>query len=782
MAVYLFPYKIKDRENFYFRDHPNLPSGNPEYAKYYGKVLYHMIEGRWIDDNGTWVFMMPKLDFFINVMKIEHKDQDNKNKNAPRKMVPADLRDVGFIFYSYLLCCQGYSGFQGDEEITCNALVGKDQRGEKLEVFEKKELEQLDFVRDPNGNFKSYMDPWEYLTKHYLVERPLGIQLGKPIYGNRMSNSILLGGRGGAKTFMNIGDIIHEFLTGGVTDWKDREQIIHNKLIFGVGSGKDTDLLAYFKKFKSVWESLPGAYSDGIKYNPSAFHRVLNQGKGNPWAVSSKTPIVHSVLDENRMELGTESTIRKGVLTTENPEALVGDRMRRIQIEEFGFVGNADDVHAANENSLVIDGERVGFASYWGTSGKIEAIQAPKKLYTNTLVSQVFGIPNYWEAEHKKIGLFIGSQYLDRRFDDGQGNQNVEACLEFLERDYQKRKESGASVKQLTNHRMYNPTKPSHMFFGGKKSLFPSTEAAERLAEIEAFDINKNVATGLFKFSKDKKSSIFVEDTENKLEPIRDLRLDSYLSKKGAVSIYEMPIANKPKPSYTNPLYILFYDPVDDKEEGPSHASMLMYKALQDHTWDYNYGMDFTDNFVATYFGRDEFDYEKNHELAVQLALFYGAKILYESNKKGFYTYCRNNRMLHLLQPTPWLGMGQEPKNKLGPDGFGVPMSEPVKRLAIRHSISWLNNKRGYDNDIKQIRTVHKLYDERLLHEIESYDGEANMDSVSALLLHGVWWNNQIQQPVSDQTNSKTDETAKKFMEVLKGRRKKAAKDLYYNF
>jgi hypothetical protein len=56
-AVDLFPYKIKNRELFYDRDHPvNISPESFEYEIYWNSKLKNYLEGRWVDDEGTWVF------------------------------------------------------------------------------------------------------------------------------------------------------------------------------------------------------------------------------------------------------------------------------------------------------------------------------------------------------------------------------------------------------------------------------------------------------------------------------------------------------------------------------------------------------------------------------------------------------------------------------------------------------------------------------------------------------------------------------------------------------
>ena len=126
----LFPYQIKNRDLFYEHvKHPdNLNPSSLAYKKYWSRQWKRIVEGYWVNDEGTWVYMFPKLYFYINISKII--DTDKKNKS--RKKIYPRLRDIEWIIFTYLFCCQGFSGFEKDNEYTCNKYVGLLESGEEL--------------------------------------------------------------------------------------------------------------------------------------------------------------------------------------------------------------------------------------------------------------------------------------------------------------------------------------------------------------------------------------------------------------------------------------------------------------------------------------------------------------------------------------------------------------------------------------------------------------------------------------------------------------------------
>lgn len=356
----LYPYQIKNRELFYaHKEHPdNLNPKSIPYKKYWSRQLKRCIEGYWVDDNGTWVFMMPKLYFYINISKIIDIDRRNKS----RKKIHPRLRDIEWIFFTYILCCQGFSGFSKDDKYTSNKIVKRIEEGEDLNEYD------LSFVTDncynSEGKLKKYIDPWEYLTRTYLIDDPAKEPLGRPLYDNSVMNAAILGTRGVGKTFsVFAGDLQHEFVTGGVKFWEDVDSMMTRTLLFNAGGPDQKKLQKAINAFRISYEDMPGAYLDKFtsKRIPSPFYRKL-QGS---WSVQG-APLQHFYKGRDGKDKGSMSTIEKSVFTTENPEAGVADRYVRIYCDEFGLVGNAQDVHAANKNSLIVGDFKVGMAIYTG--------------------------------------------------------------------------------------------------------------------------------------------------------------------------------------------------------------------------------------------------------------------------------------------------------------------------------------------------------------------------------------------------------------------------------
>lgn len=190
--VDLFPYKIKDRSKFLFNNHPkDLHPESQKYKDYWKEQYKRCIEGHWVNDDGTWVYMMPKLYFYINVAIISDVKEDNKSARA---LISPRLRDNEWIIMTYTFCAQGFSGFEKDTEYTCHETIGRLEKGTEIDEVELKALPEN--TKKPDGTYKKFIPAWDYLTRHYLIDNPAKEPLGLPLYDNPIRNILIFTSRG----------------------------------------------------------------------------------------------------------------------------------------------------------------------------------------------------------------------------------------------------------------------------------------------------------------------------------------------------------------------------------------------------------------------------------------------------------------------------------------------------------------------------------------------------------------------------------------------------------
>lgn len=148
----------------------------------------------------------------------------------------------------------------------------------------------------------------------------------------------------------------------------------------------------------------------------------------------------------------------------------------------------------------------------------------------------------------------------------------------------------------------------------------------------------------------------------------------------------------------------------------------------------------FTDNIVAEYTGRHPFA-EDNYEMVRKLCLFYNAKCLYESNKKGLYAYFAKLNCTHLLADTPeYLRDKQLVKySAFGSNQKGVNASAAINNYANDLLRNWLMKpiptivvEDGVEKEIK-MPNLYRLKNRALLEELISFTPEINVDRIRAM-------------------------------------------------
>lgn len=133
--------------------------------------------------------MPPSLYFYINYCII--LDEDEKGKSVD--IINPLLRDIEWILSYGYLTCQGFSGFEEDDEYTCNRLVDKLEKSIELSPKEKINLDSSTHVLKKDGTYKKYIEAREYL--YGTFKKPLG----RPIYENDLRNLFILGSRSTGK-------------------------------------------------------------------------------------------------------------------------------------------------------------------------------------------------------------------------------------------------------------------------------------------------------------------------------------------------------------------------------------------------------------------------------------------------------------------------------------------------------------------------------------------------------------------------------------------------------
>lgn len=725
--VRLFP-ELKSITDFVIKEHPIYHPDSRDYSNYWEEQEKFCIEGKWGKDGDKYRWCPPGLYYYVNFTVIE-KSKKDKSVDLIRPF----LRDIDWYISYGWICARGFSGFENDEEYTCNYIVKKIEDNILLTPAETINLQNFNHIKKPDGTYKKYIDAREYLyNAHDKI-------LGSAIYDNELKNIFLLASRSLGKSYHVANAVIgHEYIFAGKKRYSDFIDNPKGPTIF-VGaaiSSKSTDLLNKFEITQEYHKTHNGAWGSGEDLIPGIFHRNH---------VGTLVPNANKIY-ENAYEIreggvvrkkGSKTNIHHGTFTTENPNAAVGKRASIIVIEEIGLVDNILKVHASNEFSQYRDGKS-GSSFYLGTGGDIDKIGECKIIFENPSQYQMLEYPDLWEDRKTNIGMFIPAYYGNNLFLDQHGNTNINLAYEQELYERSVREESKNSLS-LDGYKMGKPLVPSEMFMSKASFVFPVPLLRHRELELDIKKIwEKNVSIGDLIFTNEEKTNVhWVEDISKQKysKCINTLNLDIFKSDlSGKIEVYEHPCDHIPNPGRKSSLYKVVYDPIKDDKDGTSLACVLVHKGYTDG---YNEGLQNT--IVAMWIGRYDQVYDA-HYVAIKLALYYNAKILFENNLPHFINFCRDRNYYYKLQQTPWEAIKDAIKDPGRKYNVGVTMTagliENCEQLTRQYLLEpyLLTEERMLNN-------IDNLYSLRLIRELAAYerDDKTKFDAVSAYFILMLW-------------------------------------------
>jgi hypothetical protein len=669
--------------------------------------------------------MMPKLFYYINYVEILDED---------RKRIKPMLCDLEWIFFTYFLCLDGFSGFEGDDKYTCNRLVERYNKSKDKTLSDRERkrytLNEIEFESIPDscysketGELKEFIHPWYYLTRTYLIDDPRG-PLGLPLYENQRQNGLILGARAIRKSFtVYMGDFLHEWTFSGVRRFENVKQV-NSPLLFAMGSGSTDQMNRTIKNIRGFYDSQPGRYSfddDEIPDSMGPFYKNY-QGK-----LETGKEFQHIIKGKNNIVELFGSTCQISVIRPDRTKIVAGDRFRRVYIEEVGFIEYIEEVFSANIDSLKLGNKHVGSWIATGTGGDMVAIKGSKTMFEKPKAFDIFGIPYYWKNPSKEISLFIPAQYQKRDLDDGNGFIYLDLATERILKEREYWFENLDSVNAAARV-MYNPIIPDEMLIPNELSILPKKEAQLRLSDIESKDLDKRVANiGTLMYDKTYPHGVrFDKDLNNKLNPITEYHVDfAKMDKSGAFMMYEPPPSGK-IPKY---MYWVIYDPAAKSGEGTSLHSIIVYKHFLASD-----GKNWRDTIVAEWLGRLP-TLERNYEMVIKIAKFFNARIFPEINVAGFVEWCISNNHASMLQRDSYeLQKEVSPGSKRSYYKAGVQMTGRMKWWALQRYSSWLMEVKRHDPEtgIPIVRNIDLIYSKRILNEIVYYNEKDNFDHTSA--------------------------------------------------
>lgn len=414
-----------------------------------------------------------------------------------------------------------------------------------------------------------------------------------------------------------------------------------------------------------------------------------------------------------------------GVSAKDDSDKLRGKR-GWILYEEFGNFSGLLELYDVTRKS-VEDGDYTFACQYLiGTANNKEAnFQSAKTLLYAPKSYNIQDLQNVYDkkGQGKDVFGFFFPAYINRAgcYNKDGISDVVLALLELLSNRYKAK--YGADPTSVLRVIAEDPITPAEAIIKVKDAFFNVQALNERAQQL---DTNPHLYDDIYIGELFFNSSGQVEFKPTSAVPIRKYPVDN--DTRGALEIYAMPEKDITGRVFDN-RYIIGLDPVDnDIAESSSLYSCFVFDL-------------FTDNIVAEFTGRNPYA-DDNFEITRKLCLFYNARCLYESNKKGCFAYFQTMKSTHLLAETPeYLRDKQMIKYKgFGSNAYGVNASAAINNYANGLLKDWLNKlvsvtvkREDGTEDLILIPILYTLKTRALIEEAIQFRPEINVDRIRAM-------------------------------------------------
>lgn len=586
-------------------------------------------------------------------------------------------------------CYEGYVREEDGEWITgdyyfflnyCPILVAKKEKG-------KKSNRVIDFPSVWDGH---------YLKTHYLYQARMD---GK--------HGFELASRGKGKSYLGASLLAKRFILG--------ESYAVQKKVQCVVTASEKKYLSGANQILDMFVT----YIDFCAQNTQFPSQRLIDSKQNLQWQMGYTDV------ESGVKRGTLNSVI-GITSKDDESKLRGSRGVLYLLEEAGTFPRLLNLYNVLRPS-VEDGENVfGQIFAYGTAGDQDSdFAGAQELMYNPRGYNMQPIPNVYDkqGQGRKDFVYFFPGYLDRaNCYDENGNSDVTKALVEILKDRYLVKYNSSDINSLTKRMSEIPITPQEAILKSHGNIFPVTDLNERLNQL---DNNPKVYDDVYVGELVQK-----ENGEIKYVPNNDTPIRAYPTKdnrvKGALEIYAMPEKDSHgKIPYNR--YILGHDPCDnDQAESMSLSSTFVLDL-----W--------TDKIVAEYTGRNDYA-EDNFEVARKLCLFYNGKMLYESNRKGTFSYFSKMNSTHLLALTP-----EYLRDKLllkysnfGSNAYGVNATKAINNYADSLTREWLIKPVPIIQTVdgEEVETTTRnlffLKNRALIQELIQYNPYDNFDRIRA--------------------------------------------------
>jgi hypothetical protein len=687
-----------------------IPKFNPELDKwehfeFWRDQITKSIEGAWA--GGKWC-PGPLYDY-VNFAKIPIEDfLDGGSQKIERPLFRDNEWETHYIYQE----AKGFSGFSKDEKYTCNRLLGPEGIGQ--EAVRDIMLERG--ILKPEDLTKEYIPAREYLRKLHSGD------MGSPLYTNSARYVITGQARGGGKSVSAAGMAVHNFKFGGATN---AEAFFRN-----LEEGTYSTSLTILSSAEAKWVAQLQTYVlDMLKYQPGDI-----EYRGRKYLSPMRVSYTGSkeMGDDSGLVTPTGSRLLTRLFSN-NALSTNSGRPNLAIIDEALFIKNLSDVLAALKGSEASKLKNNLVVWMMGTGGlaKGNSVQYAEEIFYNPEKYNCLAFPDLHEGRGN-IGYFVPIEKTKLLYKESE-NYITNMDLAISQEDAAI-KAIGNNKRALEGHRVNSPRVPSDIFLVVDNSVFPTLEIKQQLHSLEGgakSSLLEGSFKGWLKFTDNETLEFEVTTLDT---PIRKYPFDGTDSeKKGAIEMWWPPVKSS-SGEVDAQRYIIGVDVVDKAASTTdSLPSVIVYDRLMKR-------------ICAEYTGRTikpSFFYE----VVRKLSIFYNAKIMYEQNLVGLFTYFEQHTCLYRLADTPKSLRNSETWKEGTNTSKGINKAGTrIEDTGISFINEWLNTKTSELTDENKVSTINSP---ALLREFLKYQptsvgrNRPNVDRISALIMV-FWYDNTL--------------------------------------
>ena len=416
-----------------------------------------------------------------------------------------------------------------------------------------------------------------------------------------------------------------------------------------------------------------------------------------------------------------------GVSSKDDPDKLRGKRSTKIIIEEFGNFPKVVDTYRVILPS-VQEGDIVfGQMVLIGTGGSEGAdFAGAQEIIYNPKGFNIYPLKNVYDkgSQGKQECIFFFGAYLNRKgcYNEDGISDVTKAILEICYNRYIV-KYNTTDPMALTRTKAENPLTLQEAIMRRDGSIFPVAALLDRLGEL---DSTPSILNEVYVGDLNMDASGKVTFKPSGSIPIREFPHKDN-KQEGCIEIFKMPETDSAGKVFSN-RYIAGCDPYDDDSSETMSLGSIFILDL----W--------TDTIVAEYTGRPTYA-DEFYEKCRLLCLFYNARLNYENNKKGLFSYFSKMNCLYLLTDVlEYLRDKDMVKGTFfGNKSKGTNATLPINNYARSLIRNWLILPKPTIQTIdgEDIETttynLNFIKNRALLQELSQWNIDGNFDRVSAL-------------------------------------------------